>query len=60
MRMFRDFHRRQNQAVSGQAATEYLILIGMVLMAFTGIAAVFSNQVRNYLSLLFELIELPF
>jgi hypothetical protein len=60
MRMFRDFHRRQNQSVSGQAATEYLILIGMVLVAFTGIAAVFSNQVRNYLSLLFELIQLPF
>jgi hypothetical protein len=58
--MFRDLQRRSNQAVRGQAATEYLILIGMVLMAFTGIAAVFSNQVRNYLSLLFELIQLPF
>jgi hypothetical protein len=45
---------------AGQAATEYLILVGMVLMVFAGTAALFSKQVQNYLGLLFELIDLPF
>ena len=45
---------------SGQAATEYLMLVGMVLMVLAGTAALFSKQVQNYLGLLLDLIDLPF
>jgi len=45
---------------SGQASTEYLLLLGMVFIAFAGVSSIFSNQVKNYLSLLFQIIVLPF
>jgi hypothetical protein len=51
-------HKRPNAV--GQAATEYLLLVAMVLILFTGTTALFSKQVQNYLGLLFEMICLPF
>jgi len=45
---------------SGQASTEYLILVGLVLMIFAGTTALFSKQEQNYLGLLFEMIHFPF
>jgi uncharacterized protein (UPF0333 family) len=45
---------------SGQAAVEYLLTLTVVLIAFWGVAFLFSNQVKNYLSLLFDMIVLPF
>ena len=51
-------HKKPNSA--GQAATEYLLLVAMVLILFTGTTALFSKQIQNYLNLLFEMICLPF
>ncbi len=45
---------------SGQAATEYLLTLTVVFIAFSGVTILFSNQVKNYLSLLFDMIVLPF
>ncbi len=45
---------------SGQAAVEYLLTVTAVFIAFSGVALLFSNQVKNYLSLLFNMIVLPF
>jgi len=58
--MFRENWRSHHRNAGGQAAVEYLLLAGMVLIAFSGIAAVFSNQVQNYLGWPFGLIQLPF
>jgi hypothetical protein len=44
----------------GQASTEYLLTITAILLAFSGIAVLFSNQINNYLSLLFQVMTLPF
>jgi hypothetical protein len=51
-------HKKPSAA--GQAATEYLLLVAMVLILFTGMTALFSKQIQNYLDLLFEMICLPF
>jgi hypothetical protein len=45
---------------SGQAAVEYLLTLTAVFIAFAGVSILFSNQVDHYLSLLFDLIVLPF
>jgi hypothetical protein len=45
---------------SGQAAVEYLLTLTMVFIAFAGASMLFSNQVNHYLSLLFDMIVLPF
>ena len=50
----------KKSGTAGQAATEYLLLIAMILMVFTGTTALFSKQIQTYLSLLFEMICLPF
>ena len=53
--------RRGNKLSSkGQASTEYLLTLAAVFIAFAGAALLFSNQVDRYLSLLFDLITLPF
>jgi hypothetical protein len=44
----------------GQAATEYLLIVTAVLLAFSGIVALFSAQVNDYLSMLFKILTLPF
>jgi len=44
----------------GQASTEYLLTITAILLAFSGIAVLFSNQINNYLTLLFQVLTLPF
>ena len=44
----------------GQAATEYLLTLTVVFIAFAGVAVLFSDQVDHYLSLLFDMIQLPF
>jgi len=45
---------------SGQAAVEYLLTLTAVFIAFAGVSVLFSNQVDHYLSLLFDMIVLPF
>ncbi len=45
---------------SGQAAVEYLLTLTAIFIAFAGVSILFSNQVNHYLSLLFDLIILPF
>ena len=50
----------KKSSVTGQATTEYLLLVAMIVMVFTGTTALFSKQIQNYLGLLFELICLPF
>ncbi len=45
---------------SGQAAVEYLLTLTSVFIAFAGVTILFSNQVNHYLSLLFDMIVLPF
>ncbi|HJT23063.1 MAG TPA: hypothetical protein VJ873_00690 [bacterium] len=53
----------QNQSgddASGQAAVEYLLTLTVVFIAFAGVSVLFSKQVNHYLSLLFEMIVLPF
>jgi len=44
----------------GQASAEYLLTLSAVFIAFAGASLLFSNQVDRYLSLLFDLITLPF
>lgn len=44
----------------GQAAAEYLLTLTAVFLAFAGVSVLFSEQVNNYLSLLFKMIVLPF
>ncbi|HTA76422.1 MAG TPA: hypothetical protein VK791_04630 [bacterium] len=44
----------------GQASTEYLLTITAILLALSGIAVLFSNQINGYLSLLFQVVTLPF
>lgn len=51
---------RGNLDASGQAAVEYLLTLTAVFIAFAGVSLLFSNQVNHYLSLLFDLIVLPF
>jgi uncharacterized protein (UPF0333 family) len=46
--------------VRAQSATEYLLTLAAVLIAFSGVAALFSNQVDRYLSILFKVLTLPF
>jgi uncharacterized protein (UPF0333 family) len=43
-----------------QSATEYLLTLAAVLLAFSGVAVLFSNQMSNYLSMLFKVLTLPF
>jgi hypothetical protein len=45
---------------SGQASVEYLLTLTAVFIAFAGVSIFFSDQVNHYLSLLFDLIALPF
>jgi uncharacterized protein (UPF0333 family) len=45
---------------SGQASVEYLLTLAAVFIAFAGVSVFFSNQVNHYLSLLFDMIVLPF
>jgi hypothetical protein len=45
---------------SGQAAVEYLLTLTAVFIAFAGVTILFSKQVNHYLSLLFNMIVLPF
>lgn len=45
---------------SGQAAVEYLLTLAAVFAAFAGVSVLFSRQVGHYLSLLFDIIVLPF
>ena len=45
---------------SGQASVEYLLTLTAVFIAFTGVTVLFSDQVGRYLSLLFDVIQLPF
>lgn len=52
--------RRGGLNASGQAAVEYLLTLTVVLIAFAGVSVLFSNQVNRYLSLLFDMIVLPF
>lgn len=44
----------------GQAAAEYLLTLSVVFISLAGVAALFSGQVDHYLSLLFDMIQLPF
>lgn len=48
----RVFHR-------GQAMTEYILLVGLVLVIFAGASTLFSRQIQGYWNLLFNLICLP-
>ncbi|HET9870154.1 MAG TPA: hypothetical protein VFR02_06650 [bacterium] len=45
---------------SGQAAVEYLLLLGLVFTVFLGASSLFSKQVQNYLDLLFGTLCPPF
>jgi uncharacterized protein (UPF0333 family) len=44
----------------GQSATEYLLTLAAVLLAFLGVVISFSNQINNYLSMLLKILALPF
>lgn len=44
----------------GQTATEFLILLTVVFVGFVGVVPFFSNQVNDWLSTLWRLIQLPF
>ncbi|HVZ80580.1 MAG TPA: hypothetical protein VHE12_07250 [bacterium] len=44
----------------GQAAVEYLLILSGVFIAFAGVAVLFSKQVDQFLSILFNMIVLPF
>ena len=46
--------------LKGQAAVEYLLTLTGVFIAFAGVSILFSKQVDHYLSILFNLIVLPF
>jgi len=46
--------------MQAQSATEYLLTLVAVLLAFSGVAVLFSNQVNGYLSMLFKVLTLPF
>ncbi len=46
--------------VRAQSATEYLLTLAAVLLAFSGAVVLFSNQMNNYLSMLFKVLALPF
>jgi hypothetical protein len=48
------------KTASGQAAIEYLLTLTIVFIGFAGVSLLFSKQVDHYLSLLFDLIVLPF
>lgn len=43
----------------GQAMTEYILLVSLVLTIFAGTTALFSKQIQAYLNLLFDFICLP-
>jgi hypothetical protein len=43
-----------------QSATEYLLTLTVILLAFSGVTVLFSNQVSGYLSMLFKILALPF
>ncbi len=45
---------------SGQAAAEYLLILTVVFLALAGVSVLFSTQVNHYLSLLVEVVVLPF
>jgi uncharacterized protein (UPF0333 family) len=47
-------------SASGQAALEYLLTLTVVFIAFAGTSVFFSNQVNQYLALLFGMLQLPF
>ena len=46
--------------LKGQAAVETLLTLTGVFIAFAGVSILFSKQVDHYLSILFNLIVLPF
>jgi hypothetical protein len=55
------FHKSKGKLnASGQAAVEYLLTLAVVFISFAGVSILFANQVKHYLSLLFEVIVLPF
>jgi hypothetical protein len=55
------FYKRGNKInASGQAVVEYLLTLTAVFIAFSGVTFLFSRQVNNYLSLLLDMIVLPF
>jgi len=54
------YQRRSGVNAVGQAAVEYLLTLTVVFIAFAGVSVLFSNQVDHYLSLLFDMIVLPF
>ena len=56
--MFNQKKRKLDQR--GQAATEYLLTLTAVFIAFAGVAVAFSDQVSRFLGPLFEMIRLPF
>jgi hypothetical protein len=43
-----------------QSATEYLLTLAAILIAFSGIVVLFSNQLSSYLAMLFKVLALPF
>ncbi len=45
---------------SGQAVTEYLILVAAVSTAMLGVSALFANHVQQYLSFIYDLLSKPF
>jgi Flp pilus assembly pilin Flp len=56
--MFHDQKRKWDEA--GQAAVEYLLTLTAVFLAFAGVSTLFSKQIGQYLSFLFDLIQMPF
>ncbi len=47
-------------AAQGQTSVEFLITTAGVFLAFWGVSICFETQMKRYLSLLFELLRLPF
>jgi Flp pilus assembly pilin Flp len=45
---------------SGQAMTEYLILLAAVSAGMLGISMLFANQVQHYLDFITDLLSKPF
>jgi uncharacterized protein (UPF0333 family) len=43
-----------------QSATEYLLTLAAVLIAFSGVVVLFSTQLSSYLAMLFKVLTLPF
>jgi len=48
------------QRESGQAVTEYLVLLAAVSAAMLGVSLLFANQVQHYLAFITDLLSKPF